>query len=164
MLEKSLQILKFCICGQFWSKHLYACYQYLETVFDFTLFAYLQCTVHFGVTLQSKFWMSSSRIWFFVDNFGAWKMQFGSLKVLVKCFNFVLWVCYEPWTIDQCLQLTTAVGLLLCWFAAVGHGETDRQTLYHYIDPARFITKFVPSLKVKELDSQSAFGKVLGYR
>jgi len=26
------------------------------------------------------------------------KMQFGSLKVLEKCLNFVLWVCYEPWT------------------------------------------------------------------
>jgi len=78
-----LQILKFCICWQFWSKHLYACHQYLETVFDFTLLA---CgigeysTVHFSVTLQSKFWMNSSRIWLFVDNFGAWKMQFGSLK------------------------------------------------------------------------------------
>ena len=25
-------------------------------------------------------------------------MQFGSLKVLEKCLNFVLWVCYEPWS------------------------------------------------------------------
>ena len=54
-------------------------------------------TVHFSVTLQSKFWMSVSRIWLFVNNFGAWKTQFGSLKVLEKCLNFVLWVCYEPW-------------------------------------------------------------------
>jgi len=42
-------------------------------------------TVHFSVTLQSKCWMSASRIWLFVDNFGAWKMQFGSLKVLELC-------------------------------------------------------------------------------
>jgi len=58
-------------------------------------------TVHISVTLQSKFWMSASRIWLFVDNFGAWKMQFGSLKVLEKCSNFVLWVCYEPWLLDR---------------------------------------------------------------
>ena len=42
-------------------------------------------TIHFSVTLQSKFWMSASRTWLFVDNFGAWKMQFGSLKVLEFC-------------------------------------------------------------------------------
>ena len=47
--------------------------------------------------MYSKFWMSASRIWLFVDNFVSWKMQFGSLKVLEKCLNFVLWVCYEPW-------------------------------------------------------------------
>ena len=47
-------------------------------------------TVHFSVTLQSKFWMSTSTIWLFVDNFGAWRMQVGSLKVLEKCLNFVL--------------------------------------------------------------------------
>jgi len=47
-------------------------------------------TVHFSVTLQSTFWMSASRIWLFVHNFGAWKVQFGSLKVLEKCLNFVL--------------------------------------------------------------------------
>ena len=45
-------------------------------------------TVHFSVTLQSKFWMSASRIWLFVDNFGAWKMQFGSLKSPWKVLEF----------------------------------------------------------------------------
>ena len=93
---------KFCICWQFWSKHLYACHQYLETVrciwFHFCLLTYLikiltVRTVHSSVTLQSHFWMSTSRIWLFFDNFGAWKMQFGSLKVL----EFLLWVCYKPW-------------------------------------------------------------------
>jgi len=49
-----------------------------------------------SVTLQCKFWMSASGIWLFVDNFGAWKMQFGSLKVREKYLNFVLGVCYEP--------------------------------------------------------------------
>jgi len=34
----------------------------------------------FSVKLQSKIWMSACRIWLFVNNFGAWKMQFGSLK------------------------------------------------------------------------------------
>ena len=62
-------------------------------------------TVHFSVTLQSKFWLSASRIWLFVDNFGAWKMQFGSLKGLEKCFNFVLWVCYEPCSIHMSVHL-----------------------------------------------------------
>jgi len=61
----------------------------------------------------SKFWMSASRIWLFDDNFVAWKMQFGSLKVLEKCLNFVLWVCYKPccqccdkaWLwLSECLQ------------------------------------------------------------
>ena len=47
-------------------------------------------TVHFSVTLQSKFWMSASRIWLFMDNFGAWKMQFGSLKSA--------WVLYFEFT------------------------------------------------------------------
>jgi len=42
-------------------------------------------TVRFSVTLQSKFWMSTSRMWLFVENFGAWKMQFRSLKVLEFC-------------------------------------------------------------------------------
>jgi len=36
--------------------------------------------VCFSVKLQSKIWMSACRIWLFVNNFGAWKMQFGSLK------------------------------------------------------------------------------------
>ena len=31
----------------------------------------LVSTVHFSVTLQSEFRMSTSRIWFLVDNFGA---------------------------------------------------------------------------------------------
>jgi len=42
-------------------------------------------TVRFSVTLQSKFWMSTSRMWLFVENFGAWKMQLRSLKVLEFC-------------------------------------------------------------------------------
>ena len=46
-------------------------------------------TVHFSVTLQSKFWMSASRVSLFVDNFGAWKMQFGSLKSLKSA-----WILY----------------------------------------------------------------------
>ena len=29
-------------------------------------------------------------------------MEFGSLKVLEKCLNFVLWVCYEPWLLIRC--------------------------------------------------------------
>jgi len=33
-----------------------------------------------SVTLQSKFWMSASRIWLFVDNFGAWKCNLGPWK------------------------------------------------------------------------------------
>ena len=53
-------------------------------------------TVHFIVTMHSKFWRTASKIWLFVDNFGAWKCTFGSLKVLEKSLNFVLWVCYEP--------------------------------------------------------------------
>jgi len=32
-------------------------------------------TVHVSVTLQSKFWSTASRMWLFVDNFGAWKLQ-----------------------------------------------------------------------------------------
>jgi len=42
----------------------------------------------FSFTLQFKFWMSACRIWLFVNNFGAWIMQFESLKVLEKCLNF----------------------------------------------------------------------------
>ena len=42
------QILKFCICWQFWSKHLYASHQYLETVFEFTLLASMShCSLNF---------------------------------------------------------------------------------------------------------------------
>ena len=33
------QNLKFCICWQLCSKHLYACHQYLKTVFDFSFLA-----------------------------------------------------------------------------------------------------------------------------
>jgi len=49
-LEKYLNLnlanfFKFCICWQFWSKHLYTCHQYLETVrciwFHFCLLTYL---------------------------------------------------------------------------------------------------------------------------
>jgi len=37
-----------CICWQFWSRQLYACHQYLETVFDFTLFASAsRCSLNF---------------------------------------------------------------------------------------------------------------------
>ena len=68
-------------------------------------------TVHFSVTLQSKFWMSASRILLFVGNFGAWKMQFGSLKVLEKCLHFVLCVCYEPCSeVSLCCVCDAAVG------------------------------------------------------
>jgi len=75
--------------------------QYLISLCLLTYLIKIPSTVHISVTLQSKFWMSASRIWLFVDNFGAWKMQFGSLKVLEKCSNFVLWVCYEPWLLDR---------------------------------------------------------------
>ena len=50
VLENPWKVLefKFCICWQFWSKHLYACHQYLETAFDFTLHASVSnCSLKF---------------------------------------------------------------------------------------------------------------------
>ena len=79
-----MQILKFCICWQFWSRHLYVWLQtnwWRQSVTCFYHYSIGEySTVHFSITLQSKFGMSATRIWLFVDNFGAWKMQFGSLK------------------------------------------------------------------------------------
>ena len=85
-------------------------------------------TVHFSVTLQSKFWMSASRIWLFVDNFGAWKMQFVSLKVLEKCLNFVLWVCYEPWR-KYCFAFVYFLDQIWCYsYLHTFNGPLSRTT------------------------------------
>jgi len=93
-----LQILKFCICWQF-------CIQVLalvcmSPVLRNSIWFHFHClitcfyhygigeysTVHFSVTLQSKFWVTRSRIWLFVDNFGAWKKcNLGPWKVLEFC-------------------------------------------------------------------------------
>jgi len=57
----------------------------------------------FSVTLQSKFWMSASRIWLFVDNFRAWKMQFGSLKVLENA-----WILYSEFATNPVSDVVLA--------------------------------------------------------
>ena len=92
-------------------------------------------TVHFSVTLQSKFWMSASRVWLFVDNFGAWKMQFGSLKsawilyfefatnpdfsfrsfhafILLQCFS---WFSDEHKKISSQVKFQVTVWVVYCY-------------------------------------------------
>ena len=68
VLESTWKVLEFKSC-KFWN------FAFVDN------FEASTCMHITSVTLQSKFWMSASRIWLFVDNFGAWKMQFGSLKV-----------------------------------------------------------------------------------
>ena len=79
----------------------------------------------FSVTLQCKFWKSASSMWLFVDNFGAWKMQFGSLKVFEKCLNFVLWVCYEPCVLPTSLTANEQT----VWQTTNSHPCTHTHTL-----------------------------------
>jgi len=79
-------------------------------------------TVHLSVTLQSKFWSTASRIWLFIDkcvaalpNFGAWKLQIWSLKVLEFCALNVLW------TLLNFLWTTSSVFWVLFVFALAVH-------------------------------------------
>ena len=62
-------------------------------------------TVHFSVTLQSKFWMSTSTIWLFVDNFGAWRMQVGSWKSLKSA-----WILYFKFATNPVWQSVLLIG------------------------------------------------------
>ena len=87
MLESTWKVLeckscKFCICWQFWSRHLYACHQYLETVFDFTSVSH--CSLNFECPRLGYGFLSIILV-LEKCNLGPW-----------KSLNFVLWVCYEP--------------------------------------------------------------------
>jgi len=70
--------------------------QYLSLAFIITV---LVSTVQYTSVSHSSLNFECLRLGygFFVDNFGAWKMQLGSLKILEKCLNFVLCICYKPW-------------------------------------------------------------------
>ena len=68
--------------------------QYLSLAFIITV---LVSTVQYTSVSHSSLNFECLRLGygFFVDNFGAWKMQLGSLKILEKCLNFVLCILLQ---------------------------------------------------------------------
>ena len=77
-------------------------------------------TVHFSVTIHSKFWRTTSKIWLFVDNFGAWKMHIWVLespwKVLEFCALCLLWTLIVGRFIDRKVSVTPLNTLLIQFF------------------------------------------------
>ena len=64
-------------------------------------------------------------------------MQFGSLKVLEKCLNFVLLVCYEPWMQSMACLVVGSIVL----------SAQHHYTTFHFIVPTFFIQSFMSFLK-----------------
>jgi len=139
-----LQILKFCICWQF-------CIQVLalvcmSPVLRNSIWFHFHClitcfyhygigeysTVHFSVTLQSKFWMNRSRIWLFVDNFGAWKKcNLGPRKSLKSA-----WILY--------FEFATNLAFSNQWVFAMSETEVFKYNFYNF-----YITKTILCILLK---------------